>query len=252
MADAPATTADTLLGGRVRFAQPATGYRAAIDPVLLAATIAPDARGRALDLGCGAGAVMLCAAVRAPGLSVVGLERDGALASVARANSAANALDGRACVVEGDVARPPAALSSGDFDHVLINPPYLDPAAADPPHDPRRRAANVEGDADLATWIATARVALRPGGTLTLIHRADRLDAVLAALSGFGATIVFPLWPKAGRAAKRVIARARRDRGAGTSLAAGLVMHEADGRFTPAAEAILRDAGRLALDASDP
>lgn len=207
---------------------------------------------RALDLGCGAGAVMLCAAVRAPGLGVVGLERDASLAAVARANVAANGLDARAAVVEGDVAQPPPALTAGDFDHVLINPPYLDPAAADPSRDPRRRAANVEGDADLATWIATARGALQPGGTLTLIHRADRLDAVLAALSGFGATILFPLWPKAGRAAKRVILRARRDRGAGTSLVAGLVLHEADGRFTPAADAILRHAGLLALDPGDP
>src|SRR5262245_47715728 len=246
MADAAGVTADTLLGGRVKLAQPAAGYRAAIDPVLLAATVPATTRGRALDLGCGAGAVMLCAAARARDLAVVGLERDRALAALARSHVAANGLDARATVVEGDVARPPPELAAGDFDLALANPPFLDPATADPPPDPGLAAAHVE-DTPLAAWIAAARRALRSGGTLAVIHRADRLADLLAALDGFGDAVVFPLWPRAGEAARRVIVAARKGRRGPLALAAGLALHGADGSFTPAAEAILRDGGALAL-----
>ena len=245
MADAAGVTADALLGGRVKLAQPAAGYRAAIDPVLLAATVPAAARGRALDLGCGAGAVMLCAAMRAPDLAVVGLERDAAMAALARANVAANGLAARAAVIEGDVARPPPELATGDFDFALANPPFLDPATADPPPDAGRAAAHVE-DTPLAAWIAAARRALKAGGALAVIHRADRLADLLGALDGFGDVLVVPLWPAAGRPARRVIVAARRGRRGPLALAAGLVLHGAEGRFTPEAEAILRDGGALA------
>jgi tRNA1(Val) A37 N6-methylase TrmN6 len=86
----------------------------------------------------------------------------------------------------------------------------------------------------------------RPKGTITLIHRADRLDAILAELWGrAGEIVIFPLWPGAGKAAKRVIVRARKGVATPTRLAAGLVLHETDGRYTAAAEAVLRDGAGL-------
>ena len=75
-----------------------------------------------------------------------------------------------------------------------------------------------------------------------LIVRADRLDAILAELTGrAGEIVIFPLWPGAGKPAKRVIIRARKGVGTPTRLAAGLVLHEADGRYTAEAEAVLRE-----------
>ena len=58
---------------------------------------------------------------------------------------------------------------------------------------------------------------------------------------------MFPLWPAAGRAASRILVRARKQVAAPARLAAGLVLHEADGRFTAAAEAVLRGGEALAL-----
>ena len=59
-------------------------------------------------------------------------------------------------------------------------------------------------------WLA----ALKPKGRLTLIHRADRLDALLAEVRRYaGEIVVFPLWPKSGRPAKRVLVSAKERRG---------------------------------------
>jgi tRNA1(Val) A37 N6-methylase TrmN6 len=58
---------------------------------------------------------------------------------------------------------------------------------------------------------------------------------------------VFPLWAGQGRYASRVLVRARKQIAAPARIASGLVLHEADGRFTTAAEAILREGRGLEL-----
>jgi tRNA1(Val) A37 N6-methylase TrmN6 len=232
---------DRLLGGRVRFAQPVDGYRAAIDPVVLAA--AAGNPKRALDLGCGAGAAMLCLLARVPEANVVGIERDPALAELARANLAANGFDARARIVEGDIAD----FAETGFDLVMANPPYLEPARADPSPHPGKRAADVESDLPLAAWIAAAARAAAPKGHVLFVQRADRLADLFAAMKGLGEIVVFPLWPRAGQAAKRVLVRGRMGARTPMTMAPGLVLHQEDGKFTARADSILRDGAELPL-----
>ncbi|MGK9171177.1 methyltransferase [Inquilinus limosus] len=236
---------DRLLGGRVRLLQPRDGYRAAIDPVLLAAAVPAGPGERVVDLGCGVGAALLCLAARCPEVSVTGVERDPGLASLARDNLELNGLAGRAAIVEGSVADP---VPGAPFDRAMMNPPFLPPGRGRASGHPVKAAANVEGGLDLAGWVAAAARALKPRGWLTLIHRADRIDEICAALRpAFGSLTLFPLWPRAGEAARRVLVQARRGGRSPAVLAAGLVLHEADGSFTTAAQAVLRDATPLHL-----
>jgi tRNA1(Val) A37 N6-methylase TrmN6 len=89
---------------------------------------------------------------------------------------------------------------------------------------------------------------VRPKGTVTFIHRADRIDALLGQLAGrAGGVVIFPLWPRAGQPASRVLVQARKQIATPARLAPGLVLHEADGRFTAAAEAVLRGGEALTL-----
>ncbi len=246
---ATAITENRLLGGRVVLCQPASGYRAAIDPVLLAAAV-PALRGeRVLDLGCGVGAAALCLAARVPDCRIVGLELQPDLAALARHNAAANGVAHRFAVIEGDVRRPPPELAAAaasetgvpGFDHVMMNPPFLPAGAATPPPEATKALAHQEGAAALEDWIAAACRLLKPRGGLTLIHRADRVDAICAALRPrFGAVELIPLWPKPGRPARRLVVRARKDARSPAVLAFGLVLHRPEGGFTEEAEAILR------------
>ncbi|MGK9236697.1 methyltransferase [Inquilinus limosus] len=241
---------DRLLGGRVRLLQPRDGYRAAIDPVLLAAAVPAGPGERAADLGCGVGTALLCLAARCPDVSVTGVERDPGLAALARENLKLNGLElnglvGRAAIVEGSVADP---VPGAPFDRVMMNPPFLPPGRGRASDHPVKAAANVEHGLDLAGWVAAAARSLKPRGWLTLIHRADRIDEICAALRpAFGSLTLFPLWPRVGEAARRVLVQARRGGQSPAVLAAGLVLHEADGSFTAAAQAVLRDAAPLQL-----
>ncbi len=251
-----AVTEDGFLGHRLRIRQPRDGYRAAIDPVFLAAAIPARAGERALDIGAGVGVAALALAHRVAGLTVTGIEITPALMRLCTDNAKANGLEGCTDFMVGDVARPPARLAPGSFDHVMANPPYLEAARADVSPVPGRAAANVEGragaggtGADLAAWMRLAFTMAREGGTVTLIHRADRLDDVISCLKDrAGGTVIFPLWPDRGSApAKRVLVQGVKGSGAPLRMARGLVLHEEDGRFTDQAESVLRAGGGLEL-----
>lgn len=243
-----ALTRDAFLGGRLTLLQPRRGYRAAADPVFLAAFVPAAAGQSVLELGCGAGAASLCLAARVPGLDLHGLELQADYADLARRNAALNGIG--FTVHEGDLRAMPTALAARNFDHLLMNPPFH-PAAASPSPLPGRAAAHTE-DAPLGIWIDAALRRLRPQGCLTLIHLAARLDEVLAAIAGrTGRIEILPLAPREGRPASRVLVRAVKGAASPLVLHPPLVLHAGlrhlrDGDdYTVRAARVLRKAAPL-------
>ena len=245
-----AITEDALLGGRVQLRQPAVGYRVAIDPVLLAAAVPAAAGEQVLDVGAGVGAAALCLVARLPGVRAFGIEMQPALVRLAGENVALNEVGGRVDVMLGDLGDPPPRLAAGSFDHVMANPPFAEPGRGTPPRRLSTAVATVESGPGLRLWLSFCLRMTRPRGTVTVIHRADRLAALLTCLAEHGGGVtVYPLWPDAtGRKpAKRVILRIQKGVAAPVRLMPGLVLHRPDGAFTEAAETVLRHAGALDL-----
>ncbi len=253
--DAPATepaaelTDDHLLGGRVRIRQPVRGYRVAIDPVLLAAAVPAKAGDAVLDAGAGTGAASLCLATRVPACRIVGLEIQPALHRLASDNTTHNGLGRQVEMVRGDLGQPPPGLAGERFDHVMTNPPYLAAPAATASPVRERQLACLEQNLDLGDWLAGCLHLLAPGGLLTLIHRADRLAEVLAAIDRrLGELVVFPLWPKRDEyPARRILVQGRKGSRGPLVLAPGLVLHGQDGGYSAGAEAVLRHGEALIL-----
>lgn len=241
-----ATTEDRLLDGRVTLRQPARGYRAGLDAALLAATCDAKPGERVLEAGCGAGGALLAAAVRRPDTRFTGVERDPAVLRLARENIALNGLGDRVEAVEGDVAVRFSGLGLEPFDAAFSNPPFFDDAGALRGPAPERRAAWMADDG-LAAWIGFLSKAVREGGTITLIHRADRLADILALLGDkSGSVQIRPVHPFADEPAKRVIVRAIKTGKAPLKLLPPLVLHDRGGeKHRPEVEAILR--GEAAL-----
>jgi tRNA1(Val) A37 N6-methylase TrmN6 len=195
-----------------------------------------------LEAGSGAGAALLCLGWRVPGVVGVGLEIDPALVGLANENFSDNGLSGVSCI-QGDAARPEFGA---EFDHVMANPPWHNAAGTNSP-DKKRALAHHAGPEVLAAWIAGMAGCVKPRGTMTLILPAASFAeaAGLMRTARFGAITLFPLWPRAGVAAKLVILSAVRGGGGQDRVLPGLVLHDEQG-ISAAAEAILRDGGEAA------
>lgn len=243
-----AVTQDYLLGGRVQIRQPAEGYRVAIDPIFLAASIQPDPETTILDIGAGVGAASLCLAARVPNCRIIGLETQRDMVRLASENIVLNAMRDRIEILGGDLLRPPPRLAAGTYAHVMANPPYLAAADHTPSSTLQKAQSHGEGEASLEHWVRFALLMVRPKGTVTFIHRADRLDMILSCFAGkMGDIVVYPLWPGKDKPAKRVLIQGCKNSNGPLRLAPGMMLHGVDGRFTPQAEAILRDAAGLIL-----
>lgn len=241
-------TDDRLLGGRVRLRQPAAGFRASIDTVLLAAAVPAQDGDLVLDVGAGTGAAALCLASRVSEAVVTGIEADRTLVRLATDNAEANGFGARVRFYLGDVGNPPIRLSPASFDHVMVNPPFAPQGSGRTPRDPGRAQAMVEGGVPLAGWLDFCMRMVKSGGTVTVIQRADRLAEVLQSLcQRLGGLTVAPLWPGEGKPAKRVIIAGIKGSAAPLMLAPGLTLHQPDGGYTREAEAILRGCGPFDL-----
>jgi tRNA1(Val) A37 N6-methylase TrmN6 len=234
-------TEDRTLGGRVLIRQPRDGYRAGLDAALLAAACNPGAGDRVIEAGCGVGAVLLAAATRRPEALFVGVERDPAALALVLENIALNGLESRVSAMPGDVGAPFGALGLTPFDGVLANPPFFDDPGALRGPAPAKRGAWIT-EAGLGAWMAFLIKAAREGGTVTLIHRADRLADILGMLAPkAGSFQVRAVHPFADTPAKRVLVRAVKTGKAPLKLLSPLVLHARDGaKHTPEVEAILR------------
>lgn len=201
--DDNALTHDAFLGGKLHLWQPKTGYRAGVDPVLLAASVPAQPGQSVLDLGCGVGAAALCLGARVPGLALTGVERHAPYAALAQRN-------GLICF-NADVSDLPSELRQQRFDHVICNPPYFDRAAGHAAQDPGREGAFGE-DTPLHIWIDIAARRLQPKGYLHLIHRTARLAEILTLVDArLGSIEVLPLAAREGRSADRFLLRARKE-----------------------------------------
>ena len=230
---------NALLGGRVRLRQPAKGYRAGMDAALLAAAAGAQAEERVIEAGCGAGAVLMQMAARAPGVRLTGVERDPAMAALARENATLNRAE--ATILTGDVAGGFRALGLEPFDRAVSNPPYFDDPGALRTPAPGKQGAWMADDG-LAAWTRFLLKAVREGGRIVVIHRADRLTDLLALLGETaGSFSVRPVHPHADEPAKRVLVQAIKTGKAPLRLLPPLVLHDrSGGKHTVEAEAILR------------
>jgi tRNA1(Val) A37 N6-methylase TrmN6 len=248
------TSTDDFLGGRVKVVQPKSGHRAGSDAVLLAGAVRAGAGTRVLDVGAGVGVAGLCLLARIPQIDVTAAEVDEVLCALAAQNAERNGFSEHFNVVNVDVMSPAKLLEESGlvregYGQVMANPPFYAEGSVCAAPDAVRAIAHVMPAGELERWVRFVTNMTAQKGNVTLIHRADCLSKLLPLLEGrFGDIAVFPLFPKAGEPAKRVIVQGRKGSRAALRLLSGLVLHGPEGAYTEEAEAVLRGGEPLYLD----
>lgn len=239
-------THDAFLGCRIHLWQPKNGYRAGLDPVLLAASIPAKQGQSVLEIGCGAGTALLCLNARVGGLDLTGIELQPPYAALAQRNA-----NGAAAIHTADLRHLPDGLRQRQFDHVMMNPPYFDRATGHTAMDQGRDMGR-GGDTPLGDWIDVGIKRLAPKGYLTVIQHITRLPDVIAAIGGrLGSMVVKPIQPRDSRPANLFILQARQAGRAPFRMTVPMILHKGsnhvDGRetYTEPVQEILRDAAAL-------
>ncbi|MCP1211860.1 tRNA1(Val) (adenine(37)-N6)-methyltransferase [Acetobacter okinawensis] len=239
----PATSHGTLLRGRIAYSQFQQGYRTGLEPILMAAAVPARHGQHVLEVGCGAGAGLLCLMHRVPDLHGTGIEKDSETAELARTNLLANKKNQVSIL---DASFPEGVPEHLRFDHCMTNPPWHATTGTASP-EPRRDLARRMGMHTLPLWVKGAASILRHKGSLTLALPTALTDRAVAELSanGFGGITLYPFWPKTDREARILLVQARLGVKSPARVLAGLTLHEADGAFTPQARDVLENGTAL-------
>ncbi len=224
--------------------QPLKGYRFALDSVVLAAFTHPTSNQYVLELGIGTGAASLALATQHPDIHIHGLDIQEDILPITQRSIDDNDYSKQITLFAGNLTD---RIMPGHFyDHVMMNPPFFDLNHYLNSPSKNKAISHGEQETSLKKWIHEAHRTLKSRGHLTLIHSAHRLDEILTILGvHFGNIEVFPLWPKMGKPAKRVLVKARKCVKGPLKLYAGLILHNEDGTLTPEAYNLIHKGQKL-------
>ena len=216
-------TKDAFLGGRIQVLQPKVGFRSSMEAVFLAASVPAMKNQTILELGCGAGVVLMCLNHRVPNLSLYGVEIQKKYADLAQINLDQNS---NVRTYHSDIQDLPLEIKNKNFDHIITNPPFYKKNAG-------TRSAILDKDLSLREqlnlneWVKISAKRLRPGGMFTIIVGTERLpDIINEAINYFGNIRVKPISSRINESSNRVIIQMTKGVNGVFSLQSPLIVHK--------------------------
>ena len=209
-------------------------FRFGTDSVLLADFARPRKKDRAVDLGCGTGAIALLMAAHRPGLTVDAVEIQPEIADMARRSVALNGMEDKVRVLNADMRDAWRTLGAGAYTLAVCNPPYGKVGAALESANEARRVARHEGDLAPEDIARAAAMLLQNGGRFCVIYPAPRAFEMMCAMheNRLAPKRIRTVHGVAGRAPKFVLMDAVRGGGEGLHWLEPLVLRNPDGSFT--------------------
>ena len=240
-------TKDSFLGGGIRIWQPKKGYRAGIDPILLAASVNVSAGQKVLDLGCGVGTASFAIGYRVKNVELYGIEIQKVFADLADLNSKENGIEFQ--VECANISKLSSNITSKNFDHVIANPPYFDRKSS-------VRGINVSkeksfGDTlPISEWLKVAAKRAKPKGFVHFIVRSDRLMEIFTNMpNSLGSLVITPVISRKNENAKLTILHAKKNGRAGFIISSPIVLHPLKSssreKYVPEVDKVLRNGTSL-------
>ncbi|MBI5184766.1 MAG: methyltransferase domain-containing protein [Nitrospinae bacterium] len=210
------------------------GYRYSLDPFLVADFVrVPPKVQRVLDLGTGSGIILFLLREKAPGICLVGLEKQETLLLAAQAGKRERGAK-RVYFVRGDIRHSSRLFPKACFDIVLANPPYRRKGSGRTNPDPEKASARHELEVDIGGILVNSAGILRDLGRLFLIFHPSRLQELL---SGMEESSIHPerirfVHGFMRREAKMVLVEGRKNGKGDLKVEPPLVVYERAGEYT--------------------
>ncbi|QHW32173.1 tRNA1(Val) (adenine(37)-N6)-methyltransferase [Paenibacillus rhizovicinus] len=169
---------DDLLTHQLHIIQSREVFSFSMDAVLLARFAAVPPRGKILDLCSGNGVIPLLLTTRTKA-TIDAVEIQPRLADMARRSIAANGLEDRITVYEGDLREFHKKNGHGMYDVVTVNPPYMPAGTGDQNENEHFAMARHERNGTLDDIVAACAKLVRTGGRVAMVHRPSRLIEIM-------------------------------------------------------------------------
>ena len=220
--------------------QPYSGYRFAIDAILLAHFARPPQRARVLELGAGCGVVSLVLAAMHHPTQVDAVELQPRLAELITRNAVLNRISAVRAIC-ADLRRVIPELAQAGFDYVVANPPYRATRRGRESPDQERWIARGGGGATLAEFIAAAVRHARHGGKVAMVFTASRTAELIAELKqrSLEPKRLRFVHARPGEAATMVLVEARKGAGIEVAVEPPLFIHTSPGAYSDEVRAML-------------
>lgn len=209
-------------------------FRFGTDSVLLSDFASPRPKDKAVDLGCGTGAIALLMAARQKGITVDAVEIQPEIADMARRSVAYNDMGERVRVYEMDMREAWRTLGAGRYSLAVCNPPYSRHGAALESENDAKRIARHEGALTTGDVARSAAMLLKNGGRFCVVYPAPRAFEMMRAMweNHMAPKRVRTVHGVAGRAPKFVLMDAVKGGGEGLHWLEPLILRNADGSFS--------------------
>lgn len=155
-----------------------------IDAVLLAwfASGGVKFKSRVIDLGTGTGIIPLLIYGRTDAKCIQALEIQENMAEMARRSVACNGLEERIEIIHGDIRNPSGAVVPTSYDVVVSNPPYMKVDHGFKCTAETKAISRHEILCNIEDVVVFGKKMLKDRGKLFLIHKADRIGDIVAAM----------------------------------------------------------------------
>ncbi len=173
--------------GPYRLLQGGAGLKLTADSVLLADFIPPLKESDSIiELGCGAGALLLLLAWKCGASKITGVEIEGKAASLAADNIALNGLVERVGVLKSDYRALEGVFHKGSFNAVVSNPPYMKKGACRVSPKKERALARSEVEGEISDLIAVSKYLAGDDGKIFYVFPVTRLFEMLSGIRAAG------------------------------------------------------------------